>query len=86
MDNSNKMTMGMDRDERRERVTGRAGRGQSLTELALVLPVIIAILIGIVELGSAGSTPRNRGHAATSVGGALARLRRAAHARPTSSV
>ena len=33
-----------------------------------------------------GSTPRNRGHAATSVGGALARLRRAAHARPTSSV
>jgi len=55
MDSSNKMTMGMDRDERRERVTGRAGRGQSLTELALVLPVIIAILIGIVELGSAFS-------------------------------
>ncbi len=55
MDSSNKMNIGMDRDERRAHAVGRAGRGQSLTELALVLPVIIAILIGIVELGSAFS-------------------------------
>jgi predicted nucleic acid-binding protein len=34
----------------------------------------------------AGSTPLKRGHAATSVGGVLTRLRRAARPRPTSSI
>jgi len=59
MDSSNRMDMDMDMDmdgdKRRAHAVGRADRGQSLTELALVLPVIIAILIGIVELGSAFS-------------------------------
>ena len=55
MDSSNRMDMDMDGDKRRAHAVGRADRGQSLTELALVLPVIIAILIGIVELGSAFS-------------------------------
>ena len=35
---------------------------------------------------TSSSTPRNRGHAAASVGGALARLRRTVRTRPTSSV
>ncbi len=43
------------REARQGHSTWRTSRGQSLTELALFLPIMIAILIGIVELGSAFS-------------------------------
>ena len=33
--------------------TGRAGRGQGLTEFALVLPVLLLLLLGVVDFGRA---------------------------------
>ena len=40
-------------EQRRKNSRGRGERGQSLVELALTLPVLLLLLVGLVEVGNA---------------------------------
>jgi len=40
-------------EQRRKGAKGRGERGQSLVELALTLPVLLLLLVGLVEVGNA---------------------------------
>jgi len=40
-------------EQRRKGTRGRSERGQSLVELALTLPVLLLLLVGLVEVGNA---------------------------------